>query len=91
MPGLLANKYLSVALNSSYLYKVPNRLSPHAMKASSTVGSKQSMCYKEVKGLRGHKSRSVGALLGCFCGDALGARHAPMMLCLPLLQFLSVQ
>lgn len=32
----------------------------------------QGLPYKALRDMLGHESRSVGALLGCFCGDALG-------------------
>lgn len=37
------------------------------------MSTQPSLQYKAVKDLLGHNSRSVGAVLGCFCGDALGA------------------
>ncbi|KAL0049627.1 hypothetical protein WJX82_006269 [Trebouxia sp. C0006] len=34
--------------------------------------SRRTLSYVEVTGFQGHKSRCLGALLGCFAGDALG-------------------
>ncbi|KAL3156858.1 hypothetical protein ABBQ38_001127 [Trebouxia sp. C0009 RCD-2024] len=55
--------------------KLAFRVSPNNSfsKLPLTMSIQPSLQYKAVKDLLGHNSRSVGAMLGCFCGDALGA------------------